>query len=213
MMSVIKRFLGCLRIKGIVERDGYNFNPEVLEPHKGLNIFFGGWHNYRYLEPIELLVRKSYQFPSFKDEKNIGIKDVACQPQNVAVHIRRGDYLIDDKLGPVCDKRYFMKCVEYFEQIIDSPVFYIFSNDPEWSKLIFEGKKHIIVDWNKGVNSWVDMALMSSFKNIIISNSTFSFWSAWLGNCENVLCPPFFLNNDYSTDIFPPSWVRISAND
>ena len=72
----------------------------------------------------------------------------------------------------------------------------------DWAKKIVADRKTVYVDWNKGENSWADMALMSKFKNIIIANSTFSWWAAWLGmEDKNVICPRVLVYNDLNSDI------------
>ena len=207
-LDFVKRILDLFCIKGIMESGDYTYHPEVLERKSGLIIVAGGWHHYRYLDNIEEKIRDIYKFPDFTDDRNNKVKKEASTGNAIAIHIRRGDYL-NGKFGNVCTESYYRNCIQYFEKIIENPVFYIFSNDMEWSKNFFEGHNAVYIDWNTGDKSWEDMALMSCFNNLIIANSTFSWWAGWLGNNNCVLCPPYFVGDDEKSDIYPPHWVRI----
>lgn len=209
LMSVVKKVLSYLGIHSIIEKADYSYNSEILNEHDGITFIIGGWHHYKYLCGFEKLIKSQYVFPDFRDERNIRIKEAGTDGRNVAIHIRRGDYVTSDLFGPVCNEQYYMKSILYFESIIEKPVFYVFSNDIEWSKRLLKNKKAVFVDWNIKENSWADMALMSSFRNLIIANSTFSWWAAWLGMAEKVVCPPYLINGDENSDIFKPEWTRI----
>ena len=37
------------------------------------------------------------------------------------------------------------------------------------------------MDWNRGMDSYADMRLMTSCDELVIANSSFSWWGAWLG--------------------------------
>ena len=47
-------------------------------------------------------------------------------------------------------------------------------------KLSVEGEA-VFVDWNRGKDSYADMRLMTSCDELVIANSSFSWWGAWLG--------------------------------
>jgi hypothetical protein len=63
-------------------------------------------------------------------------------------------------------------------------VFFVFSNEIEWSrKLLVELNEEleiIYVDNNDNDKGAADMYLMSNCSHFIISNSSFSWWPAWL---------------------------------
>jgi hypothetical protein len=74
-----------------------------------------------------------------------------------------------------------------------------------------------MVDWNptSGKRNFRDMQLMSCAKHNIISNSTYSWWGAWLNkNPDKIVIAPepwFNLESIYYKDnkIVPDSWVKM----
>jgi hypothetical protein len=57
--------------------------------------------------------------------------------------------------------------------------------------------------------------LMSSCKHLIIANSTFSWWAAWLCSNPNkiIFCPKKEENNKIENlPIFPSQWIQVELN-
>ena len=69
----------------------------------------------------------------------------------------------------------------------------------------------LYVEGNTGEYSWIDMYLMSLCKGLIIPNSTFSWWGAWLNKHEDkcIIAPHkwFSLPQEGRGDIIPESWT------
>lgn len=213
LKSFILYLLRICDVKSYVERQNYAYRSDILGENKGVGLYIGGWHHYKYFNDIGDEIRTLYKFPDFKNAKNMEIAKAALLDNAVAIHIRRGDFMDEANyhvFGCVCTEEYYKKSLEKIEEIVQSPVYYVFSNDIGWAKELLSNRNAVFVDWNKGEHSWADMALMSKFKNIIIPNSTFSWWAAWLGCSDKiVLCPPVFINNDPNSDIFLPEWIRV----
>lgn len=213
LKSVLLFIFRIFGFNSYIENRNYVFQPTILREKRGFCLYIGGWHHYLYFDNIELEVRNTYRFPRFKKSENLEIAKAAKLENAVAIHIRKGDYM--DKtnypvFGSVCTDSYYQKAIERIESIVPSPIYYVFSNDMESANKVLVGRMVVYVNWNKGSDSWADMALMSRFKNIIIPNSTFSWWAAWLGRRDKiVLCPRVFVNNDPSSDIYMPGWIRI----
>ena len=106
----------------------------------------------------------------------------------VSMHIRRGDYLNSLHLV-MCSEEYYQNAIKNFTKcdII------VFSDDIEWCKVNFRDNNFIFIE---GEEDYIDLYLMSMCKNNIITNSSFSWWGAWLNNNKNkkVIAPKIWFN-------------------
>ena len=131
----------------------------------------------------------------------------------MSVHIRRGDYLQDENLGGVCNNSYYLESVKILQTKLKNPFFYFFSDDPDWVKKTFNLDRMKVIDWNTGINSYLDMFLMTKCKHNVIANSSFSWWGAYLNNYKNkiVIAPKVWFNDNLhkDNDIVPKKWLKI----
>lgn len=164
-------------------------------PYKGDYYYEGYWHSVQYFCEVEEAVQKCFVFPSIVDKKNRECLESIHNSKSVAVHIRRGDYLnsINSHFVNLGDAGYYERSIKYIkEKMGDDVVFYVFSDDIGWAKEKIKGEKCVYIDWNKNCDSYIDMQLMANCKGIIIANSTFSWWGAYLnpmGYAKNVVAP------------------------
>lgn len=197
------------------ENGNYSFQSDAMKQRSGINFFIGGWHNPMYFNEYSDDIKRVYNFPEIKDEKNIAVMNAAKNQNAVAIHVRGGDYMKGDfykTYGIVCNQDYYKKAITIIETKVKQPQYYIFTNDISLSEKIFSGRKFTIVNSNIGKDAWKDMALMSKFHNIIISNSTFSWWAAYLGSDKkNVICPKYLQHGNLTSDIFLKEWIRVEV--
>ena len=206
------KFLGC---KVEQEDFNYNFNPDYLKPSKGITFYFGGWHTEKYFLNAKREVLNAFNFNKEVDEKSLMLIDEMMNNDSVALHVRRGDYLNEANInlfGKVCTINYFEKAIVEITNRIKSPYFYVFSNDIDWVKKNLKLDKVTYVTHNSGKDSWRDLLLMSNCKHNIISNSSFSWWGAWLNKHpkSNIISPARFLNSDKVSEVYPSHWIKIS---
>ena len=182
-------------------------------------ILKGFWQSEKYFAHCKDDIRKQFSFLPFDEKKNIAIMNKMEKENSVAIHLRKGaDYLQSELMGKgLCGVEYYIKAIEYIKQNVDNPVFYVFTDNPEWVKNNLPKFDYILVDWNEvaGKKNFRDMQLMSCAKHNIIANSTYSWWGAWLNPNPNkiVIGPTKFFNpiNKFfsSSDIMCEDWVRI----
>lgn len=213
----IVRFFNFFGLKIIDENYNYDFDKKNLNPRRGLNFYYGGWHNEEYFSVIKNVIQQKFCFNPILDDANLLLINQIKEVNSVSIHVRRGDYLSAQNynlFGDVCTKEYFERAIEFIKSNVFQPHFFIFSNDIDWVKFNIKTEKIIYIDCNKKDKAWMDMYLMSICKHNIIANSSFSWWGAWLnGNVDKfVVCPCKFLKNDESSNIYPASWIRINTN-
>ena len=111
-----------------------------------------------------------------------------------------------------------MSAVNVVESRIESPVFYIFSDDIPWcmKNLPSLMKRPLRFAENRPEtdNVLTDMFLMSSCQHNIIGPSTFSWWAAWLNpNPSKIVVAPhpklWFRDTSGRSDLLPDSWIIV----
>lgn len=190
----------------------YAADPEMLESNgKGVRFLYGGWHCEDNFKSVEDEVRRFYSFDDkqLNDEGKSVLKQIE-NTNSISIHVRRGDFLTDG-FGGICTKEYYEKALSYMDEHVSNPHYFVFSDDMEWSKENLKCENITFVDIHHGKDSWKDMMLMSRCKHNLNSNSTFSWWGAWLNKNKNkiVIVPNKFSQNGNSGTIYPKEWVRI----
>lgn len=134
---------------------------------------------------------------------------------SVGIHIRRGDYMEHEWLyGNQRNTQYWAKALKYLEQHLETPFrLYVFTNDMEWTKRFMQSYSYSIVYVSElNLKDYQEMMLMTKMDNIIISNSTFSWYGAVLNNkVKTVVCPyPFFFNHKSHTKYYGYNWILLN---
>ena len=130
----------------------------------------------------------------------------------VALHIRRGDYFQSKYATTfgVCTVEYYQKALELISTKIDKFQLLVFSDDLEWVKENIKLPIDSILVENYDIKQYWYIYLMSKCKHNIISNSSFSWWGAFLNSNKNkvVISPEKWLNTS-DTTIALDSWIKI----
>lgn len=128
--------------------------------------------------------------------------------KTTSIHIRRGDYLNLNDYHIVQDINYYMSSIKLLS---DSDIFIVFSDDINWCKENLNFDNFIFIENEK---DYIELYLMSKCKNNIISNSSFSWWGAWLNENKNkkVIAPKKWFGPkiiEDTSDIIPQNWIKI----
>ncbi len=190
----------------------YQPYPEILHlPYKGGNacLCAAPPHPLPMFQPFRSKIRQVFG-PSEEIVTALREKysDVMDHPKTVAVHIRA----YDPRTVPhqCLGKEYYEKAINYFT---NDHLFVVFSDRIGWCKdhLDFSGKNVVYIEGNTHV---FDLYLMSFCKNIIIANSTFSWWAAYLKHDSEglILAPHKWFPNEnpaYRLTFYPPHYTVI----
>ncbi len=203
---------------GVIEskKDEFRFRSHLYLPLVGDCFYSGYWHSYKYFKYIEHILRARLVFPKLSEKENIELSERILQRESVAIHFRRGDYVANKTFGGICTLKYYEDAISLIKLKVENPLFIIFSNDLNWCKSNLKFNDAIFVNWNVEIKSFRDMQLMSMCNHNIISNSSFSWWGAWLNNNKNkiVISPNKWINNDHNIeDVIPPDWTLINVRE
>lgn len=198
----------------------------VIEPHfnywSGLrevdapSYLMGYWQSEKYFNGFVQSIRSDFSFKATLDGENLetSVRMQGCD--SVSLHVRRGDYVTHAptaRILNVCSIDYYNKAITRIAEQIPSPYFFVFSDDQQWVhnnlKIPFPAE---YIDRNRGMQSYIDMQLMSLCKHQIIANSSFSWWGAWLNqNPGKIVIAPrnWFCNGMNDDDLVPQHWTRL----
>jgi hypothetical protein len=183
--------------------------PEI-HPNRDLYIE-GYFQSYKYFDTLKSQINNIFTINwdlSFISK----IKSDILNNNSVCIHVRRGDYLKTSFHGTM-EMDYYTNAMNIIETSVSDPIYYIFSEDIEWSKQNFAKPNMVIVSMEyAGEKAEGHFELMRSCKHFIVANSSFSWWTAYLSENPNkiVISPKKWFNNDINTnDLMPESWIRI----
>lgn len=167
----------------------------------------GGFHSWRYFDDVaDTLVREltpTLDVPSTA----YGQPLADC----VAVHVRRGDYLTTAGFAMQDFEGYYRRALQMARQW--GPLL-VFSDDPQWcrSAPLFEGAS--VYETPRGAPAAHDLLAMSRCGGLVIANSSYSWWAAWLAwqRGARVITPTQWIMGRTVDEMqmSPPDWVRLS---
>lgn len=130
-------------------------------------------------------------------------KEVIC------IHIRRGDYITNPNYFKLTPIYYIGALLKYFPNYQDYNIL-ILSDDVPYCKVHFECMPNVFFADNN--NEFEDLCLATLCNHFILSNSTFSWWCAYLGESKGsvVVRPHKHFEDIYNKsdkDLWQQNWV------
>lgn len=130
----------------------------------------------------------------------------------LAIHVRRGDYARTpgfNLLGPA----YYEPAIEMMRDLGVAGPIWLFTDGGENARLAlgrFGGQARLVSQDRNAAN---EMLAMSRARAVIMANSTFSWWGAWMaGRDIPVIAPsPWFVSGPPVADLLPPWWMTLSV--
>ena len=189
--------------KNINTKNQYNepcFTYREIPYFEDVNLF-GYFQSYKYFEHCQDYIR---ELLTPKNMDDINLFRGVC-----GIHVRRGDYLKFPNIHPTQTMDYYNKAIE----LIPANKFLVFSDDVGWCKQNFKGSRFVVTE---EVSGDVDFRMLTACNYFIISNSSFSWWAAWLSAHEDkvIISPKKWFGKELDksspiVDLIPPEWIQI----
>lgn len=176
----------------------------------------GYWQRAAYFIEDKEKIKSLYSFPSVPATHQL--IDFSDDKKYVAMHVRRGDYVSASPNGGmhlVCDVDWYLKSLEFLKSKVANIQVVIFSDDELWVKEQFGvlGPDVHIVPSNDAREPWIDLYFISCCDHFILSNSSYSWWGAFLGETSSsfVVVPKFWFKGvrTEAIGICPSHWHQI----
>lgn len=193
-------------------------DEECYLPYKEINIshntyFKGYWQNYKFFDKykneIQDMIRLNYNPSKNFDSWLTEIKD----NNSISIHIRRGDYI---NLGWQLDENYYKEAIDTINSKVLNGKYYVFSDDIDYCKKFLENHFDNIevryVEYESDNRTVEDMILMSNCKHMVIANSSYSWWAAYLNQDYNarIICPVY---KQWKENFYPEKWKKIKVGE
>ena len=210
-----EKLLNLINVYSVKVPLNFIFYPDIFSFKHQNEIYWGTWQSEKYFSNSKKDVKNAFQFNrKMLSKSNIEIGKQINSENSISIHIRRGDYLTSPHgvgFVNICSLDYYLKAIDYINERIIEPKYYIFTDDFDWATNNFFIDNAEYVNINKDENSWQDMYLMSQCKHNIIANSSFSWWGAWLNNNSEkiVIAPKKWWEYFDKDDVVPDDWIKL----
>jgi hypothetical protein len=207
----------------VLREEGFPYQPALFENAPRKCSLVGYWQCERYFFELRdelrerLLPREPLPARSLATERAI----LSAGQQSVFVTVRRSDY-VGNPYHVVLPMEYYREAAALIAAKVPDPVFFIFSDDPEWCEANFRlpyqtiiaGNFHRTVEHHVGRED-AELYLMRQCGHAIMANSSYSWWGGWLGADMKggiVIAPKSWFGpacKDDPRDIVPGRWIRL----
>lgn len=161
------------------------------------------------------LIRENIKFHVILNDYERSIMNEMNEFPSIAVHIRRGDYTCNNGFN-ICTVEYYKRAIDVIlkkEHLdIEKTKLFFFSDDHSYVEETFSYPNMKLVT---GQSEGNEMFLISIAKLIIIANSTFSFWGAFLNkDATMVVAPRYFFKTKKKAVGFhaPREWTVLDID-
>ena len=135
----------------------------------------------------------------------------------ITLHLRRGDYLsAAHRTHGVASADYAKRAMALLNNLgADGPVA-VFSDEPDRVAHELDGFPANLTFPNQlGMSPLASMQQLAAGEHMIMSNSSFSWWAAWIVNRRTggyVVAPrPWFRDDTAASDLLLPNWITLDA--
>lgn len=191
----------------------HSFEPSILDI-TGPAYLDGFWQTERYFHDFGSVLRSDLTVTDPVEGWDEDLLHRISETNSVGVHVRRGDFV---DIGHALPAAYFERAVSEIESRVSNPHFYVFSDGIEWAKRRITIPHPTTYVSNRYADAdYEDLRYLSECRHHVISNSTFGWWGAWLGEHpdQRVIAPSRWTYHDLPTrslDVVPERWDVIEG--
>lgn len=220
--------VNTIPVSNIYSEKHFHYDSEFFNCQDNTS-FEGYYQSDKYFKDIDYIIRREFVLKNTNiiNEANNTISKIKDRHPNQKItgfHIRRGDNVPansnyatvegaqfktnKEDYHPLLEQRYIDYCLNEFQDDVKL-IFSDSQKDIEWCKQNLKADHLYFIGGN---NDLFDFQIMQLCDNLAISNSSFSWWSAWLNKNEHkrIIAPYKWFGKAYKDhnlkDLFPNGW-------
>ena len=191
------------------------YNSSISEIKKGTTLY-GYFQSYKYFKSIENELTEIMLLCELSPADKNAVTELKAS-QTTHAHVRRGDYI-----DPVVAAHHGIAGVEYFarskrliRELTQASGMTIFTDSPDLVSKEFASLDNFSIFNDTELTSFGAIRALSQGSGLIMSNSSFSWWAAWLMTRESekpIVAPrPWQSNGSAAADLLLPEWITLDA--
>lgn len=209
--DAITTFLSLTKVKKNVKEKSILFDENLLNL-SGKEFVKGYFQTEKYFSNIRTILLNQFVIKQELSDSTIKYsKEIKKQLNSCSVHIRRGDFISDEKANSVhgtCDLNYYAAAINLINEKFNDTHFFVFSDDTIWTKENLKLQNATYIDHKTIPHE--DIFLMSKCKHNITANSSFSWWGAWLNkHKDKVVIAPKKWFIDKENEVACKNWIQL----
>lgn len=170
------------RLKRVREKP-FGFSEHYLRSPDN-SYLVGYWQSERFFSDVQAEVRHQFRLRDGLSDSGRKLWDQLLAPGSMALHIRRGDYLTNPQASAI----YRNLSLDYYRRAVLARLtertgveVTVFSNDIAWcqEQLNLPCPTRFVTS---SAGPHEELVAMAAAESIVIANSTFSWWAAWLSS-------------------------------
>lgn len=202
----------------IQEPKDQQFLPELCALQPKQSIYLKGyWQNEAYFADAADTLRDDFQLrESAPIDPDPTLAALAQAPSTVSVHIRSYGEVVNPAPSLVLNEHYYAPAIDAIAEHVPDARLLVFSDDSAWAKSIIDATDHADratyvpnTHTDPTTATLTDFSLMKRCQHHVVGNSSFSWWTAWLGEREGsrIVAPPTGLPGHGGG--FPQRWLSL----
>lgn len=199
--------------RNVVNERIFHYDEALLcefDKHNDVDLY-GYFQSEKYFENCRQYVKRTLEFKKDLIDQVRRKYYAAWYKKTIAIHIRRGDYVGNTNYAQLPITYFLTALFEHFPDWQQHNLI-IFSDDIGYCKVHFDCIDNVF--FAEGNSDIEDLCLMSQCDHFILSNSSYSWWGAWLGEKKGtkVVRPTHHFSGELLKscdirDFYPARWI------